>query len=264
MLQVISALLERKDELQKRKNMIEKELETTPEGYLRICNAGNTPQFYLRTNPQDFSGVYIPKSRMSEIKNLAQKEYNKKVLRSIEQELKAIEKYLSTYPSKPAEEVYESLHIERQKLITPIRLTDEQYIREWLETPFQGKEIDDDVPLLYTEKGERVRSKSEVIIADILHHEGVPYKYECPLMLKGLGKVHPDFTMLNVRKRKVIYWEHLGKMDDAEYVESAIRRKEFYERNGIFLGDNLILTFETRNCPLNQRNIRIQIERYLK
>ena len=26
--------------------------------------------------------------------------------------------------------------------------------------------------------------------------------------------IHPDFTVLNVRTREILYWEHLGMMDN--------------------------------------------------
>lgn len=257
-------LLKRREYLLAEREKRKHELENAPNGTVRLDTSKKNTQFYFRENSASKAGIYIPQNELGFVQTLIQKDYDQKVLHSIEQELKAIERYLSGLPSKSAEEIYEFLHPERQKLITPIRQRDEQYIREWEGIPFQRKEIDDSVPPLYTEKGERVRSKSEVIIADILYREGIPYKYECPLTLKGLGKIHPDFTTLNVRKRKVVYWEHLGMMDDVEYVETAINRKEIYERNGIFLGDNLILTFETKNCPLNQRTIRTQIQRYLR
>lgn len=260
----LEMLSRRKMYLMEQREQKQQALLHAPGGSVRMDMSKGKVQFYYREDPREKAGIYIPKERISLAQNLIQKEYDQKVLRSIEQELKAIEAYLARVPQRTMEEVYETLRVERQKFITPVRQTDEQYIRAWEEIPFRGKEIDSAIPPLYTEKGERVRSKSEVIIADVLHREGIPYKYECPLMLKGWGKVHPDFTTLNVRKRKVVYWEHLGMMDDAEYVDNALTRYEGYEQNGIVLGDNLILTFETRSHPLNQRTIRAQIERYLR
>lgn len=87
-----------------------------------------------------------------------------------------------------------------------------------------------------------------------------PYRYECPLQLK----VYPDFTVLNVKERKEIYWEHLGMMDDLDYVENALRKITLYEKNGIFTGDSLILTYETKKNPINQKVVRGMIQRYLK
>ena len=80
------------------------------------------------------------------------------------------------------------------------------------------------IPEIYSERGERVRSKSEKIIADKLYRNGIPYKYEKPLVLKGLGKIHPDFEILNKRTRKEYFLEHLGKMDDIGYVKKNMRR----------------------------------------
>ena len=53
-------------------------------------------------------------------------------------------------------------------------------------------------------------------------------------------------------------------MDDASYAEKAVRRIADLERNGIFPGENLILTFETGKNPINQRLLKMLIERYLK
>ena len=167
-------------------------------------------------------------------------------------------------PDMTIEEIYKNLHIERQKIITPIRETDEQYKQKWEAVEYKPKEIDDMVPVIKTERGELVRSKSELIIADLLYREGIPYRYECPLLLKGHRLIHPDFTTLNVRKRKVLYWEHLGMMDDAEYASKAVNRLNELEENGIVNGINLIVTMETKNHPLSPHLVRKRIDLFLK
>ena len=83
------------------------------------------------------------------------------------------------------------------------------------------------------------------------------------LCLKSYGWIHPDFAILNKRLRKEIYWEHLGKMDDVGYVDDNIRRILMYEKNGYYLGDKLILTFETQKIPLNSLEIDRMIQKYL-
>ncbi len=260
-----------KEELLKRKNCLlhmkrnlqERTYDNT-EGSLRINGSGNRVQYFHKMKGGNVLGTYIPKKNIALAQTLAQKEYERKVLRSIEQEVKAIEKYLSSIPQNTAEEIYNSLHIERQKLIRPVRETDAQFVRRWETFAFRGKEIEESVPVLLTEKGEQVRSKSEMIIADLLYSEGIPYRYECPLYLEGYGKVYPDFTVLNIRKRKEMYWEHLGMMDDANYIEKALRKIGNYEKNGIVLGDSLILTWETKSIPISRGIIRTQIERHMK
>lgn len=239
-------------------------LKSVPEGCLRICKKGNKAQYYYRNDPKNFNGVYIAEKEMPFIRTLAQKDYDEKVLRAVEKELKIIHKYLPEFSKTSAEQIYEKLHPERRKLIAPIRETDEQYLKKWTEKSYKGKEFDDNITGFYTAREERVRSKSEVIIADTLNREGIPYKYECPIYLKEFGKIYPDFTVLNIKQRKEYYWEHLGMMDDGNYAEKAIQRIRMYEINGIFPGQKLILTYETKKYPLDQRQIMIMIQHYLK
>ena len=67
-----------------------------------------------------------------------------------------------------------------------------------------------------TERGEAVRSKSEVIIANLLHKKGVDYRYEEPLELGGITK-YPDFTIEDDNTGETYYWEHLGMLNDQSY-----------------------------------------------
>lgn len=233
-----------------------------PEGKLRISSHGCRTQYYLRQDTKDINGSYLKDKKLAKL--LAQKEYDKKIINLADKEIYVIDKFLGNYPAKNVEEFYQTLHSERQKLITPIKETTEQFIEKWESVEYQGKSFPEELLEYYSFKGERVRSKSELIIADFLQREGIPYRYECPLTLKGYGTIYPDFTVLNVKKRKEIYWEHFGMMDDVEYVEKAIRKIRTYEQNGLFVGDNLIMTFESKQNPLNQKSARRLIEKYLK
>ncbi|MGN0404153.1 MAG: hypothetical protein ACI4F1_02910 [Bariatricus sp.] len=259
-----------KDLLQARKSFLlqvkeekEEALRKVPEGSLRVCSHGKRTQYYHRNDPKDFNGVYIRSKDIELAKELAQKDYDRRVLRAIEKEVDAIDKYFGDYPAVNIEHVYDSLHIERQKLIKPIRKSDQQFLQDWESVEYRGKEFDEKMPEFYTAKGERVRSKSEVIIADTLCREGIPYRYEYPLYLRGTGRIYPDFTTLNLRMRKEILWEHLGMMDDFEYAEKAIQKIGVYERNGIFPGEGLILTYETKKQPLNSKTIMLMVQHYL-
>ena len=257
-------LKEREEFLLQLKREKEKALKTAPEGLLRVCSSGNRLQYSQRTDPKDFNGIYIKEKDIRLARGLAQKDYDQKVLKVIEKELGCIEKYFSNYPKYSVEQVYEHLHTERQKLICPIRETDEQYVQKWNAIEYEGKGFTDDAPEFYTNRGERVHSKSEWMIADLLDREGIPYRYEYPIYLKGYGKVYPDFTVLNVRKRKEIYYEHLGMMDSPTYAEKAINKIQMYEQNGIYEGENLLLTYETSKTPINPKAILRNIQRYLK
>ncbi|MBR3684626.1 MAG: hypothetical protein IKL78_07135 [Lachnospiraceae bacterium] len=82
---------------------------------------------------------------------------------------------------------------------------------------------------------------------------GIPYRYECPVTLEGNITMYPDFTILRMPSREEVYLEHLGMMDDMNYVDGVMFKLNTYERNGIYLGVKLFVTYETGKKPLNTR-----------
>lgn len=167
-----------------------------------------------------------------------------------------------TYISKIDSEL-PKLHTQRQLLVTPIEPIWEKELARWYDSEYHGKEFYEGTAEIVTEKGERVRSKSEKILADYFYRNNILYQYEKPLYLKGYGTVYPDFTFLSKKTRKEIYWEHEGMMDKTEYAKSAVKKIESYQRNGIHLGERLILTFETELTVLNSQIVEELVEKYL-
>ena len=167
------------------------------------------------------------------------------------------------YTDDELENIYLKEHSERQKLIKPVEPTWEQKINEWISKEYDGKEFHENVPVILTERGERVRSKSEKIMADFFCGKGIKYKYECPLFLKGMVIVYPNFTFLSKKTGREIYWEHNGKCDDISYARNMVRRINAYENNGIFQGERLILTYETEQTILNIGKIEQLVSKYL-
>ena len=75
--------------------------------------------------------------------------------------------------------------------------------------------------------------------------------------------VYPDFTFLSSKTGQEIYWEHEGMMDKQEYARSAIKKIESYQKNEIFPGERIILTFETEQSLLSQKIVESLVEKYL-
>lgn len=239
-----------------------RQLENVPEGSLRVSKSQNCPQFYHYTKAKKY-GKYISKGNKELIRQLAQKSYDEKVLRLAEKRVSQIKKLTRDYEDNEIASLYENEHIERQKLIQPVETTWEQKLNEWKSRDYKGKEFQEDVPVILTERGERVRSKSEKIMADYFFRHGIEYKYECPLYLKGVGMIYPDFTFLSRKSGQEIYWEHNGKMDDPVYARNAVRKIQSYENNDIFPGERLILTYETEQTILNTNKIEKLVNRYI-
>jgi hypothetical protein len=84
-----------------------------------------------------------------------------------------------------------------------------------------------------TRRGEAVRSRSEVIIADALFANDVPYVYEQPLAMPGGSRRLSDFTVEDRESGVSVYWEHLGLTLDAAYRRRWEEKQDWYRRNGI-------------------------------
>lgn len=243
--------------------MVEKSLINAPEGILKISRCKNIPQYYYRKDKMDCSGKYLKKENHVLAYKLAQKEYDMQVLEVLEKQKRRMQCLIKQLEKSDIATIYEQLSLERQQLVKPYVLSDEQYVKQWEAVRYQGKAFDKTAPEIYTERGERVRSKSEKILADKFYMMGIPYRYEYPLHLQGYGIVHPDFLVLNRRTRKEYYWEHFGRMDDVEYCNKTIRKIGSYQRNNIFLGEKLLLTYETSAYPLNMRCVDDLISEFL-
>jgi len=78
--------------------------------------------------------------------------------------------------------------------------------------------------------GEMVRSKSEVIIANMLHQHEIPFRYEIPLYAPDGTFYLPDFT-LSWRGQEW-YWEHLGMLSDEDYRNHWNEKEDWYRSHG--------------------------------
>ena len=143
----------------------------------------------------------------------------------------------------------------RKKMVDSRIMSDKEYVNQWSAQIYSGKDFAEGQAEIYTEKKERVRSKSEKIIADMLYHKNIPYKYECPINLKGLGMIYPDFTCLRLTDRKTILWEHLGMMTDPIYCQKAMKKIDIYSKNGFIQGRDIIYTFESEKYSLNTMSV---------
>ncbi len=83
-----------------------------------------------------------------------------------------------------------------------------------------------------TQRGELVRSKSEVIVANILAELGIDYFYEKELTIEGVTKF-PDFTAEDDATGTTYYWEHCGMLHDPDYRIRWERKLQWYKEHGI-------------------------------
>lgn len=121
-----------------------------------------------------------------------------------------------------------------------------------------------------TDRGDLVRSKSEVIIADHLHRAGIPYTYERSLTFDGALRF-PDFTIEDEDTGITYYWEHCGMLADPGYLRRWKAKLVWYRDHGILPheeggGPNgtLIVTKDTMQGGISSRQIAQLIKQVLK
>lgn len=256
-------LINRQRYLSKIIDALTQRLSVMPCGKLRIDNNYNKTYYYLVQDGETGNGIKIDPQDFKLITSLAQKAYYQKVLKSAQVEKNSIERFLSRYPNITFEDIPDSLTPDRRRLISPIVLPDEEYKQRWLQEAYEPMGFDEGDPYYQTQKGLRVRSKSEMLIAERLDAKGIPYKYEYPVELQ-YRTVHPDFKILRLSDRKELYYEHLGKMDDPAYAQKNVKKLREYALNGYTIGDNLFLTMETSVTPLDMRVVDKMIDEHFR
>jgi hypothetical protein len=84
-----------------------------------------------------------------------------------------------------------------------------------------------------TRKGIAVRSKSEVIIADLLYSKNIEFQYEQVLVGDDGRERWPDFTIFDDTVGTKIYWEHLGMLHRPSYRRNWETKLKWYRSNGV-------------------------------
>ncbi len=259
----------KKQELEALISQLELRLGSQIDGTLRISSAHGYHKYYLRRHNAP-EGVpkeqYLGKKDLELARQLAQQDYEKQLLQKAKLLLRKAAEREEEFDDHSLQDIYDSLHEARKKLVIPLVISDEDYAKRWLGQKYEPGFFAEDSPRLFSENGERVRSKSEKIIADKYFRCDIPYLYERPFNLKDESRVitlRPDFTILNKRTRQLFYHEHFGMIDRPDYAAQCLKKLDLYAANGIFPGNNLLITMESSSHPLSEKYLDLIIETYL-
>ncbi len=234
---------------------------------LHVIKNKESWQYYI-VDVLSHKETYIPKAEQKTAKLIAQRDYDKIVKKNVTQwikKLSQIESLLQSIPNENAAALHkkEFLHPARAGLITPKKLSDSEYASHWQSQPYTKKEVLPGTITYETERGEKVRSKSEKIIADKLAVLGIPYRYEQGMTMSSGIILYPDFTILNPITRCEITLEHFGMIDKPSYADIAAKKVNLYLESGLKLNRNFFFTFETQNIPLNSASLQSVIDSIL-
>ncbi len=262
--QLFHQLVERKAYLEALQEEIVSSLEHSPKGKLRVSNDKGIPRYYHVTGEKDTRGKYISKKQQGLALQLGQKDYMEKLHQKVREELEDIDKYLLKHGECDLENVFLDLNVYRKNIVKPMVVPDEMFVAQWRKETYESNPYRPEEKVYVTKREETVRSKSELLLADMYHELDIPYRYEAVLRLKNGSKKYPDFTILKVNTREIIYHEHFGLMDDDDYRRQNFMKLDEYRDNGIYPGKNLIITYEVAGCYLNIKEIKKMIKEILE
>ena len=113
-----------------------------------------------------------------------------------------------------------------------------------------------------TAGGRLVRSKSEAFIGSEIENVPLFHRYEPKLVLFG-EVFYPDFMFILPKTRRIVIWEHFGRMDDPDYVKKVMHKLEVHSKAGWILGVNFFFTFETEDMPFSFPGAKAKMEEIL-
>lgn len=254
---------------------IEEELQRYEKLHARLQKElGSLPQGSLVTNRYDdlcrcirVDGVQcrivIPPDDHKLITALKKRRYIRKGLKLLDDRITNCQKFLEE------DTFYDPRKIERE-LPTQYRgmegidifLDGDINVEDWIRQPYHRNPAAIEIPH-YTAGGILVRSKSEAMIGTRLEARRVLYRPEPPIWT-GTRNVYPDFEIFHAKRRRLVYWEHLGKIDEEGYIFSNLRKLEEYAKCGLVLGKNLFITYESQKRPLGMATIDAKLEEILR
>jgi len=170
--------------------------------------------------------------------------------------------------------IYTALTRSREHLVLFLEGTDASFLYEYSRAEKSGiarrnsnlftgvvREISGAVPfsehLIHkTLQGEMVRSKSELVIANMLYEMGIDYQYERPFQGSNDHRtLRPDFSFIDPAGDLVL-WEHLGMLSRPDYRDGWNWKKNWYAENGFEIGDNLFTTEDDPQGGLDATEIK--------
>ena len=157
-------------------------LHNVPNRRVRIGKSNGNYQ-YSWVDEKTKKRIYIPKAQTEDLRKTVQRDYEIKVNKKLNALKRRISDFLRIYDIDEVEKVYTNLSPARKRLVIPIVETKEEFIKRWKSVKYEPMAIDENIEFV-TANGIKVRSKSELIIANMLEQKGIPYRYEYPLFLK--------------------------------------------------------------------------------
>lgn len=251
-------------ELREKKTDLEREIRELPEGELFIYDNKEARRYYCRIP----KGGNRKKERRTGIKRdpeklmkLVRKRYLSDALSVIDDNIAAVEDLMQKY--KPLDEnSLMSDFAKRFPELAPGVYAGKSEINDWTKKNVAKSDYHPEHLTSTASDGTPRRSLGEILIGSKLNHYNLPYEYEAKLVFPDRTFI-PDFKIRRPRDGKIIYWEHVGMVNDEKYMRDFWAKLRDYEDYGIVPWDNLIITFGQADGGINEKIVDAMIQAWL-
>ncbi|MBQ3370660.1 MAG: hypothetical protein IJG48_06520 [Mogibacterium sp.] len=194
------------------------------------------------------------------IKALAKKEFDTKAYEILSNNTvairEAIDKLIPFDPDRILDSMTNAYKLlpdeyffDRDKLIINAGIDDNLLAKikkheEWWKKPYKEYWGYPENKTRTTSRGQKVRSISELLIAEALYKYYIPFHYEEELKVEG-KTFAPDFTFEGWDYNN-FYLDYFGMMDDEKYAKKNFLKLDDYYDIGLIPGDNLITVFDSK------------------
>ncbi len=243
------------------------ELKEMPNGYLAIRNdlKQPTPVWVRRKPATDNNGrtKYDRRTitgRDTLIQQLARKKYLEKSTKLLGEEIDRMNKFLKSSIEPTPDNILRLLPKSYSTLPENMFFPKWRAAEKWAEWPYPQNTLYPEEKIHTTGRGLKVRSKSELFIADKLDTYLLPFQYDGIIYFENYA-FSPDFMIPTTEGMK--YWEHCGKMAELKYRKRNQWKLTMYDKMGIVPWKNLIITYDSEDGGLNLGIIEAEIRNKL-
>ena len=243
-------------ELVKRKELANIELEKCPWGILSKVRRGDHDTFFQSANENKSRKRLGITKKPEIIEALARKAMLQREIEIINGNIKALQTLLKTYTEPTFENIVRDLSdYITQNIAKP--KDDDVWPNNFEQSTYKLEDR-----RFITSTGLKVRSKSELLIAEKLNEFGLKFLYE-PSVKLGEYDVVPDFVIKEKNDGNLFYWEHCGLTNNEKYMNRHKWKMELYEQNGIVPWKNLIVTYDNGDGLIDMRIVVGEIKNKL-
>ena len=206
--------------------------------------------------------IYIRKGDQHTLHRITADKYREKKYEILIGNIAALEKALKLIRNTEDEEIIKVLPKACREAIGFLRSSEEGSAVIQSQNNYCREEL-----TVTVSNGLKVRTREELIIAEILIELGIKFQYEKALTLtetveledgtviRRYETVYPDFTIF-LADGSEFYLEHCGMLSDRNYRERFFRKLRLYFENGIHSPRNLLLTMAGNGMPLDTVKLR--------